>query len=186
MSSRLRQYSHPTGASSARARRGGQGSMRLSGPRLSARKQHRRGCALGGPLRVDPPGEVDEQLVEHPGEEFEVGRASIGRRAPSPRVNRRVASPELTLVGGSCRWGAVYHSRRSSSSWRLAPRGRGAPSCTQWNAGPRREPGVTPRVGHEDSTSLASTWRPAACDHGALRRGAGWPGSREAPIDGER
>ena len=60
----------------------------------------RTGCCPGV-FPVHPPGEVDQQLVEDPGEEVEVPaaveREHLERR---PRLDRRVDVAEVPLVGG--------------------------------------------------------------------------------------
>ena len=52
-----------------------------------------------GVLAVDPPGEVDQQLVEDPGQEIEVAAAVDGEHLQRrPRVHRRVDIPEVPLI----------------------------------------------------------------------------------------
>ncbi len=52
-----------------------------------------------GVLAVDPPGEVDQQLVEDPGQEIEVAAAVDGEHLQRrPRVHRRVDVAEVPLV----------------------------------------------------------------------------------------
>src|SRR5579885_2225826 len=95
--------------------------------------------AAFGVLAVDPPGEVQQQLVEGALEEGAVGVAADAAGdfvdAPDgPGVHGRVDVVEVPLVGGELPLGCMYHSRSSSTSCCLASSGSTGAMATQWNA----------------------------------------------------
>src|SRR3954464_10441340 len=109
-----------------------------------------------GILAVDPPREVDEQLVEDAAEEVDVARAvhcehlerrprlhprAHGRERPPARPEAPPPAPPAGSRAtndhswpGSPPFGCWNHSRQSSTSWYFAKAGSTCASETQWNA----------------------------------------------------
>jgi hypothetical protein len=92
-----------------------------------------------GVLAVDPPREVDEQLLEDALEELAVGAAvelllDLVDAHRGPRVHRRIDVAERPLVRGIWPLGCMYHSRVSRISWFFAKSGSIIANAIAWNA----------------------------------------------------
>ena len=135
-------------------------------------------------LPVDPPVEVQQQLVEHPLEERAVALAGLGaldlvdaQRGPGVhrRDSRRRSS---TRTPGSGRWGACTTRAASGRAgpWRTGR--RRATSTTQWKARSHAAYQGNSQVSGIDSTSALKMWRQSLLR--PVRRasgGGGWSGS---------
>ncbi len=83
-------------------------------------------------LEVDPPREVDEELVEDPAEKVDVATTVDGEDLESgPGLHGRVDIPEIPLVGGRAPLGCWNHSRHRRISWYLANAGSTCARATQ-------------------------------------------------------
>ncbi len=103
-----------------------------------------------GVLEVDPPGEVHEQLVEHPLEEVDVLCSVDGEHLErGPRLHRRVDVAEVPFVGGQ---GAIRVLEPFAAEQQQLVLGELRVEVGEGHAVeaevPRREPRVLPRVGH--------------------------------------
>ena len=103
-----------------------------------------------GVLAVDPPGEVDQQLVEHAGQEVQVVPAVEDEHLQrGPGVHRRVDVAEVPLVGGQRPAGVL--EPLPAQQRELVLRERGV-DVRERDAVERQvpggEPGVLPGVGH--------------------------------------
>ncbi len=131
----------------------GSAADRSNGPTLSSpRKPPSKTLLPLGVLAVDPPGEVQQQLVHHPGEEVEVARRRRSR-TPAARPRRAPAGSRRrtpTRTPGSGRWGAC--TTRAAAAAAAPWRSPGRPGRCHAVEGqvPGRVPGVLPRVGHRD------------------------------------
>src|ERR1022692_2533668 len=135
---------------------------------------------------VDPPGEVDQQLVEDPAEEADVAAAVDGEYLQrGPRLHRRVHVAEVPFVRGGAPPGCWNHSLHSRISCYLANAGSTWASATQWKARSDRKSVGYSHLSGIDMMSNASKWRHREL-RAALRAAAGGgcagsPSSQRAP-----
>ena len=134
-----------------------------------------------GVLAVDPPGEVEQQLVE------DRARGTRSRRPPSISNTRSAAqactggltSPKAHSYAGSWPLGCMYHSRHSRSSCSLANSGSTWAMATQWKARSHAAYHGYSHVSGIEMTSSLLRWR-----HSRLRpswRAAGGGGPAGSP-----
>ena len=121
-------------------------------------------------LVVDPPGEVDQQLVEDPGQEGEVG-AAVDLEHPQrrPGVHRRVDVGEVPLVGRDLPVRVHVPLAQQQHELRLGERRVDVRDRHAVEGQvPGREPRVLPRVGHQDDLVVVQVRPVAVAD---VRRG---------------
>ena len=86
-------------------------------------------------FQVDPPGEVDEELVEDTGEEVEVATAVDGEDFERrPRLHGRVDVAEVPLVGGQGAVGVLEPFTAKEDQLVLGEAGSTWANATQWKA----------------------------------------------------
>ena len=105
----------------------------------SPRKPPAKRCLPVDVLAVDPPGEVDQQLLEHARQEQPVARPArpvdLVYAPAGPGVDRRIDVAEArTRRPAICPLGCMYHSRRNSMSCSLANSGSTWAKGIMWNA----------------------------------------------------
>ena len=132
-----------------------------------------------GVLQVDPPGEVDQQLVEDPAQEVQVAAAVDGEHLQrGPRLHRRVHVAEVPLVGGqrpvrvleplpADQDQLVLGERRVHVSEGHAVEGQV----------PGGEPGVLPLVRHGHDVEGVEVAPPGVAPAAPAGGGVGWVGS---------
>ena len=155
----------------------------LSSPRNPPAKR----CLPFGVLAIDPPGEVEQQLLER-------ARAGTADRAARARRSscRRASTPRRAPAGsrrrtqtrtpGICPLGCMYHSRRNSTSCSLANSRIDARQREHVKRQvPRRVPRILPLVRHRDDVAIEQV-RPVVVAAGlrALPAAAAAPGRRRA------
>ncbi len=133
-----------------------------------------------GVLAVDPPGEVDQQLVEDAAQEVEVAGAVDGEHLErGPGLHRRVDVAEVPLVG---RQGAVGVLEPLPAQQQQLVLGEGRVDVGEGDAVegqvPGGEPGVLPLVGHRHDVEGVEAGASGRCARPAgTAGGGGWVGS---------
>ena len=132
-----------------------------------------------GVLQVDPPGEVDQQLVEDPAEEVQVAAAVDGEHLErGPRLHRRVHVAEIPLVGGQRPVGVLEPLPAQQDQLVFGERrvdvGQGHAVEGQVPGG---EPGVLPLVRHRHDVEGIEVAPPGVAAAAPGGRGRGWVGS---------
>ena len=136
----------------------GSAADRSNGPMLSSpRKPPSKTLLPPAVLAVDPPGEVEQQLVQHPGQEVVVARRRRSRR-PAARPRRAPAGSRRrtpTRTPGSARWGACTTRAAAAAAASLANAGVdvGDRHAVERQV-PGGVPGVLPRVRHRDDVGV--------------------------------
>ena len=140
-------------------------------------------------LAVDPPGEVQQQLVEDALEELDValaGRALLDRvdEQRGPGVHGRVDVAEVPLVGGDLAVGVQVALAQHQFELLLGEVGIDQrPGQAVEGQVPGGEPGVLPLVGHRDDVVVDHVEPVRGCGAGRSAAPQGRRRARRATVD---
>ena len=132
-------------------------------------------------LAVDPPGEVEQQLLEDParGSRGPACRSRAGRSCRRARAAQAwtggLTSENAHSYAGSWPLGCWYHSRVSSSSWSLAKSGSTSASGSMWKARSQAANHGYSQASGMDRTSIVLSSRQSALRPDRRASGGGGP-----------